>query len=153
MAQKAREIIVDGLTMDLYPQNADKTDWEHTATQLCGVDSLSFSDGSTEEKDVTDFCDAAKGQRNKVAGLKEPGTLSINLVRYDWKQPGQKLINDAPANSRFKLVVAISVGTAAETLTLELKKKTDASFEIKPGENISGSIEFIVDNKPKWGDM
>lgn len=148
MAKEAREYLVEGLNLSVYPW--DGSDYGSDAIQLCGADSLSFTDGGAEEKDVTDFCDAKSRQRRKIAGLKDPGSLNINFVRFDPKQDGQKWLLDAEPNTRFKLVVQGEVQSVTETTTFFLKKKTSPSFEYKMGEQRSGSVECISDAPPAF---
>lgn len=150
MSNEARPIDVKGASLTITPFNDDENTWSSETIALCGVDTIAYSDGSTDDKDVTDFCAAAKGQREKIAGLKEPGSLSLNIIKFDPKQVGQKWLNDAPVNKRFKLTVQIAVGEEHETLTLELKKKTSPSFNVQVGEVMNGSVECIVDANPQW---
>lgn len=148
MSRNAREILVGGLSITLQAYDKAQNDYTGDTKQLCGADSISYSDGGVEEKDVTDFCDAASGFRRKLAGLREPGSLSVNLIRYDPKQEGQKMLHDAPPNAKFKMSIT-GIGDD-DTLTLFVKKKNNAGFEAKLGEQLSGSIEFIVERDPLW---
>lgn len=151
MSKQTHGFLVEGLTLELQEWDAAASDWKSAKTQLCGVDSITFEDGATEEKDITDFCYAATGYRRKLSGLKEPGSLTLNVVTYDPDQDGQKLVNDAAINAKFKLTITIPWTESSEkTLTLQIQKKQDAGFAIQLGEAISSSMEFAVNGKPVW---
>lgn len=151
MAREAHGFLVEGLTLELQKWDSGSSDWAADKTQLCGIDSIDFKDGSTEEKDITDFCYAATGYRQKLSGLKEPGTLTMNVIKFDPKQDGQKMLNDAPINTRFKLTITIAKDSSSnDVITMEIQKKVDLGWAIKLGEQYTSSLEFAVTNKPQW---
>lgn len=152
MAKDVYTFLVMGLSLELQPWDSASGDWKTEKTALCGIDSIGFADGQTEEKTVTDFCYAAKyGQHRKLAGLKDPGELTLNVVNFDPDDAGQKLVADAEVNSRFKLTITLPwEGGSNKTLTFELSKKNEAGFEIKLGEQMTSSLSFSVIGKPLW---
>lgn len=140
---KANIVNVFGLSFTLQRENG--TGWGDEVA-LCGADTLSISSGSTEEKDVSDFCTIAGGSREKHYGAKAPDKLSINFIKFDPFQDGQKLFLDAPINTKFKATLTIANYNADNDMkmTFVIQKTINPNFEIKAGEIMSGSLDVDV---------
>lgn len=141
---KANVIDVSGLSFTI--QKEADSGWGDE-TDLCGADTLSISPGSYEVKDVTDFCSIVNGVREKRRGAKEPDKLSINFIKFDPFQAGQKLLYDSPVDTKFKCKIVIADDYEVDFI---IQKAANPTKEIKAGEIVSGSIEVDMITEDKW---
>ncbi|PIT48533.1 hypothetical protein [Snodgrassella alvi] len=151
MATLAREIPTDGLTTIVYFFNSAKNEYGD-GIQLCGHDNLDFKDGKTDEIDTTDLCQAATGHKSSRAGAKENGTLSINMKRFDPRQPALAAYMNAPINSKLKIRVVYNDPEAedADVCTYYCQKKVNPGWASKIGQILEGSLEVATVSDPVW---
>lgn len=144
---KAREILTDGMTVEIHQWQDSLNDFETDGTQICGHEKLAFADGNTPQIDTTDYCQAATGHKSYISGAKENGTLTLTMKRYDPKQAGVKKWNDAPIDTKFKLIATYSSG---DKFSVQVQKKKGNPFEHSVGGIISGTIEMATISDVIW---
>ena len=114
-----------------------------TAVNLCGHDSITWEVGTPDEVDITTFCDLDKVNES---GMSNEGTLDINFKLLDEKDVGQKLIEEAPLNSRIQVVLDFTNG---KKITFETRKKQETSGSVTLADIIvNGSIQLGLIGKP-----
>ena len=114
-----------------------------TAVNLCGHDSITWEVGTPDEVDITTFCDLDKVNES---GMSNEGTLDINFKLLDEKDVGQKLIEEAPLNSRIQVVLDFTNG---KKITFETRKKQETSGSVTLADIVvNGSIQLGLIGKP-----
>lgn len=150
--KQAKYSNVYGASIELFGRNDNDTDWDTTSKQLCGINTLSYSDGgSGEEIDITDFCWGLKGTKRKISGLSEEGSLNVGVSIFDPEQEGQKYLNELPKNSRVKMVIKFPYGDNEEdivVLELETRKVKNADFSLEVGKVWNGNWQLAVTAEP-----
>lgn len=153
MATLAREILSNGLVMQFSFYDSKKQEYGENI-QLCGHDSYDFKDGKTDKYDTTDFCQAAKGTKSFIAGVKDNGTLSINLKRFDPRQPALAAYMNALVNSLLKVRVIYCDPNAetidADVCTFFCQKEVNPSWSSKVGQILEGSMELSTVADAAW---
>ena len=153
MATLAREIPSNGLVMQFSFYDSKKQEYGENI-QLCGHDSYDFKDGKTDKYDTTDFCQAAKGTKSFMAGVKDNGTLSINLKRFDPRQPALAAYMNALVNSLLKVRVIYCDPNAetidADVCTFFCQKEVNPSWSSKVGQILEGSMELSTVADAVW---
>jgi len=144
----AREIPTNGLSTTLSFLDPS-TNTYGTDIQLCGHDSLDFKDGKQDETDTTTFCEAALGYKTSIAGAKENGTLTINMKRFDPKQPALKKFLEVEINTKLKVEVTYATG---DICTYHCQKKASPSWNNKLSEILNGSIELATIGDAVWSE-
>ena len=114
-----------------------------TAVNLCGHDSITWEVGTPDEVDITTFCDLDKVNES---GMSNEGTLDINFKLLDEKDVGQKLIEEAPLNSRIQVVLDFTNG---KKITFETRKKQETSGSVTLADIVvNGSVQLGLIGKP-----
>lgn len=147
MAKLAREIVTDGMTVELHKWDSQTNDYAVLGVQLCGHQKLTFADGTTPQTDTTDYCQAATGYKSSISGAKENGTLTVTLIRFDPKQDGQKLWADAEVDTKFKLVATYP---SNDKMTIQVQKKKGTAWEHSVGTILAGTIEMATISDAVW---
>ena len=153
MATLARAIPSDGLVMQFSFYDSKKQEYAKNI-QLCGHDNYDFKDGKTDKHDTTDFCQAGKGTKSFISGAKDNGTLSINLKRFDPRQPALAAYMYALVDSLLKVRVMYcnpdEAATDVDVCTFFCQKAVNPNWNSKVGEILSGSIELSTVADAVW---
>ena len=115
-----------------------------TPADLCGHSNFEPNYGTADEKTLDTYCDG----KEVVYGSINPGTFTVTFEKYDPKDAGQKLINDAPKNAKILFEVTFEDGSK---VTYKLVKKNKIKEQpAKANIVVQGTWEAGLIGEGEW---
>lgn len=114
------------------------------AKTLCGHDNFEPNFGAPDEQVIDSYC----AGKVPLYGTENPGTLTANFSNYDPRDEGQKLVNEAPRNS--KMLYTVEFENGDKVVYRVIKKSKIKEQPALSNINIRGTLEMGLVGEGEW---